>query len=341
MASYHTSFTFLDKNSEDEGLMIVSFEPDYGFVDTFLGMDQIVSDSYNGVKKFFYGNKYNSTATISITVVKKDGTDFSVADNRKILRWLSGNKQASWLDLYERSDGLNKGKPAYCFYGSITSIQQQKLDARVVGVQFTFSSIYPWAYSDVITKTCFVGNGMLAIDTDGAIYKEDEEYGDIPLGFDNGVVYNHNSDKSVTFDKFDDENGVCTIYSDSSGVLDFVNESDDLYTYTNLNLVYENITGTGISITNHTLGEESRITELSPDETVTLGAGQFIVSDIPNKIFGDTFNFVWPRMGPGHNHIVASIIDGEGKGSFKFSYRYPIKIGDCAIDIVNLVCSKK
>jgi hypothetical protein len=63
------------------------------------------------------------------------------------------------------------------------------------------------------------------------------------------------------------------------------------------------------------------------------------VSDIPNKIFGDTFNFVWPRMCPGKNEIIVSTIAGEGKGNFDFSYRYPIKIGDCAVDVDNLIGS--
>lgn len=327
MASYHTSFTFLNKNSVDEGLMIASFEPDSGFVDTFLGMDQVVSDSYNGVKKFFYGNKYNTTATISITVVKVDGTDFSVADNRRILKWLSGNKQASWIDLYEGN------RFAYSFYGSVTAIQQQKLDARVVGIQFDFSSIYPWAYSAPKSFYCYVGHGMLDLDDNGVLIRDDNvNY----LGCDDdGVVYNHYSDPLAAFEETD----AGVVYSDPSVKLHINNQSDDLYTYTNLNLVYRNENGTGISIKNTTLGEETLITEISPNEVITLSAGQFIVSDIPNKIFGDTFNFVWPRMCPGKNEIIVSTIAGEGKGNFDFSYRYPIKIGDCAVDVDNLIGS--
>ena len=115
MSSYHSSFTYLNKNSSGEGFIIAAFEPDSGFVDTFLGMDQITTDSYDGVKKHFYGNKYNTSAEILITLVKFDGTELSMEDNRRVLRWLTGSRKASWLDFYVGD------KLVYSFYGSVTS----------------------------------------------------------------------------------------------------------------------------------------------------------------------------------------------------------------------------
>jgi hypothetical protein len=58
---------------------------------------------------------------------------------------------------------------------------------------------------------------------------------------------------------------------------------------------------------------------------------------VPNKIFGDTFNFVWPRLVPGVNELVVST---NGNGYLDLSYRYPIKIGDCTMDIdaLNYMC---
>jgi len=326
LASYHSSFTYLNKSTINEGLIIASFEPDSGFVDSFLGMDQVISDSYNGVKKFFYGNKYNTTATISITLVKADGSDFSLADNREVLRWLTGTPQASWIDLYEGK------KFVYSFYGSVTSVQQQKLDARVIGIQFTFSSIYPWAYSAPQYFDCYVGNEMLAIDDSGIIYKEGENPDD--LGIDkNGVLYNDDKNEFVAFG----ETVTHAAYSDPAVTLRINNQSDDLYSYINLNLVYKNETGKSISIKNITLDEETLIREIDQNETVTLSSGQFIISSKDGKIFGDTFNFIWPRLCPGENTLVVNTIDGNGKGSFNFSYRYPIKVGDCATDTENLV----
>ena len=96
-------------------------------------------------------------------------------------------------------------------------------------------------------------------------------------------------------------------------------------------MTFTNINSADVFIRNTTLGEETSITGLSDGEVVTLNSGQFILSSIPNKIFGTNFNFVWPRLAPGINDFV---IGGSGVGSVNFSYRYPIKIGDCAIDIM-------
>ena len=324
MSSYHSSFTYLNKNSSGEGFVISSFEPDSGFVDTYLGMDQVVTDSYDGTKKYFYGNKYNSSAEISITLVKFDGSDFSMADNRRVLRWLTGNRQASWLDFYVGD------KLVYSFYGNVTACQQQKLDARVIGIQVTFTSLHPWAWSAPQSFNCYIGEKILEIDSGGSIYNTHEK--DSYFGVTNdGIVYNSNDNEDFSFNISDD--GV--VYNDSSVSLEIDNPSDDLYTLTNLDIEFTNINSTSLTIENLSLGEKAtEITNITPWEVITLNAGQFIISKtFPTKIFGDSFNFVWPKLRPGINKI---IIVGSGKGYVNFTYRYPIKIGDCAIDVEEL-----
>ena len=140
MASYHSSFTYLNKNSAEEGYIIAAFEPDNGFKDTFLGMDQVYENYYDGTKKFLYGTKYNSTATINIALVKADGTDWTIKDNRNALRWLTGARTASWLDFYQ-GDHNELTSFKYSFLGTVTSPQQYKLDGRVIGISFEFASI--------------------------------------------------------------------------------------------------------------------------------------------------------------------------------------------------------
>lgn len=321
MASYHSKFKYLDKFSTDEGLIIASFEPDSGFVDTYLGMDQVIADSYDGTKKFFYGSRYNSTATISITVIKADGTSFSVAENRRLLKWLTGNRRATWLDLYEGDNFL------YSFYGNITSVQQQKLDARIIGIQIVFTSIHPWAWSAPIPFDCEIGQKNLEMDEYGVIYKGGDNQN---LGVDSeGVAFNDSSNPAFAFSI--DEDGV--IYNDIGVTLITENGTDELYSYVNLDMFYTNEISVDeastLTIENLTLNEKSEITEINTGEEIIISAGQFIVSNKPNKVFGDTFNFVWPRLAPGENTIV---INGSGKASVAFTYRYPIKVGDCAMD---------
>lgn len=427
MSSYHSSFGYLGKNSSDEGFRIAAFESDNGEYDTFLSMDQVYTDSNDGTRRNLYGLKYNAVATINITIIKKDGSDLSVADNRRALRWLTGRRQASWLDFYENDTIV------YSFLGSVIDVKQQKMDARVVGLIITFESLHPWAYSTVQPLDTDVGQAMLELNNDRSIYKG----GEAPyLNIDeNGVLYNDDENEHSIFN--DTVEGV--IYNDSSVRLLVDNQTDDLYSYINLDMVYHNINSDILTIYNTTLNEESNITGINDNEVISLSSGQFIVSHqyteivdginqytngifyindenlyreinlpesyadifvkefigdgetmefsgidsnnkdlivqingkinhswsyekesgtisfsyIPkendkievfhkiynlkqntNKIFGDTFNFKWPRLAPGENVI---IIDGLGKGTIKFSYRYPIKIGDCAVDIANII----
>lgn len=328
MSSYHTSFNYLGKNSIiDYSLLITSFDGDSGENDSFLGMEQVYTESYDGTKRNLYGLKYNSVALVKITLVKPDGSDFSVAENRKILKWLTGHRQASWLDLYE-GETL-----AYSFWGSVTNVQQQKMDARVVGIILTFESTTPWAYSAPQKYNCRFGEANLSFDADGSIYKG--TIASSMLGIDeDGVLFNDSQDINATFNIT--TYGV--IYNSDDILLSIDNQSDDLYTYINLNMTYENIagneTGNILTIINETLGETTSIIDISQNEIVTLNSGQFITSSLPNKIFGDKFNFVWPRLAPGINNFK---INGSGKGKVEFTCRYPMKIGDCAVDINNLI----
>ena len=83
--------------------------------------------------------------------------------------------------------------------------------------------------------------------------------------------------------------------------------------------------------------EETKIIGMSDKENILLSSEQFITSDIPNKIFGNNFNFVWPRLAPGMNTFS---ISGSGAANVQFTYRYPMKIGDNTIDVdkLNPIC---
>lgn len=318
MASYHSSFTYNGENSaKDRNLIITTFEPDNGLKETFLSMD-IVSDSYHdGTKRYTYSSRYNATAVITITVIKNDGSDFSLAEVRSNLRWLTGIRVDSWMDMYI-GDSFQ-----YAFLGRITNVQQQKMDARTIGLVITFSSVSPWAYSAPQTFNCDISQ-LLDIYEDGILDKiNDESEG---LGFDNGVVTANSLDDNSYFKI--NNNGV--IYLDNAYRTIIDNQTDDLYTNIYLDIDYVNENSTFFSTKNLTLNEESLIKDIKINEKISVNAKQFIISDIPNKIFGDSFNFVWPRLAPGANSFV---IEGDGRGSAKFTYRYPMKVGDCAMDV--------
>ena len=118
------------------------------------------------------------------------------------------------------------------------------------------------------------------------------------------------------------------------------NETDDLYTPIYLDIEYLNDTCKYLEIKNETTNEITRIDDMQPKDIIYIASKQFITAYTrdqitgelvnQNRIFGDTFNFVWPRLIPGQNNLV---VEGNGNGTVKFSYRFPMKVGDCAMDI--------
>lgn len=314
MSSYHSGFRFLGKDSRDEGWIIASFDPDNGEMDSGLSQEQIYTDSYRGTKRLLYGTKYDSVLTIKITVVKCNGSDFSLSECRKAYRWLTGNPTADWLNLYV-GDVLQ-----YEFLGTIQDVKPYKMDARTVGLVIYFESLSPWAYSPIqITEPC-IFNQVLSVDSDGVVYSESD---DNALKINDTDALDHHTEEFSVL-----SNG--TLYIDNSSTVIIDNETDDLYTDIYLDTVFTNINSDYLSIKNITTGDETIITNMSEKEIITLSASQFIISDLPGKIFGNNFNFVWPRLIPGVNEFV---IYGSGSGSVQFTYRYPIKIGDCAMDV--------
>lgn len=143
MSSYHSAFKYLEKHSYDDFKWhIVHIDnADHGETDTFLATESISTSMYDGTKNLLYGTKYSSNATLQITVMKNDGTDFTLSDTRNALRWLTGAKQNSWLDLYIGDE------VKYRMLGHVQDTKLYKMDARVVGLTIIFESASPYAYS--------------------------------------------------------------------------------------------------------------------------------------------------------------------------------------------------
>lgn len=313
MSSYHSSFTYLNKNSiNDFGWIVVSLDPDNGEMDSGLSQEQVYADSYRGTKRFLYGTKYNSVPVVKITVIKCNGLDFTKNECRSAYRWLTGNPNATWLSLYFGND------LQYEFLGTVQDVKPYKLDARTVALTIYFESISPWAYSSLQTFECSFGQELFVKD---GILHNGNDLNPLKISNDGIISINKISDTGI-------------LYFDNSVLISIDNQTDDLYEYTELNTIFTNNNSDYLSIKNETIDEETIITNMSLNEVITFDAGQFITSDIPNKIFGNNFNFIWPKLAPGINNLV---ISGSGSGSITFTYRYPIKIGDCAIDILDVI----
>lgn len=333
MSSYYPSFSYTSPNGvrynsfKDKNLIVVHFESgDSGEVDTFLGMEPVYSDNAYGTRRFDYGARYKDVAVIRISVMKPNGEDFSVSEVRDFLRWTSGSRKITCLDL---SDIIQDGDEIkevvqYSFFGRITSIYQQKLDSRTVGFVIEHTSISPYAYSPVYTTMCSFKQ-VLSVDDDGALY--DIRYNELPYDEEKDAVVS----ASVAFSVADSD----VVHIDNSTHIRIKNETDDLSDYVYLDTIFNSDTSDHLIIKNKTLYDQSDskdgLTEIAGvhnGETISLGSGQFITSS-SGRMIGNDFNFVWPKLIPGDNHL---IVGGSGEGSVGFTYRHPIKIGDCAID---------
>lgn len=324
----------MGKNSADMGFIVVAFDADNGLTDTYLGMDQIYVDNYNGTKRILYGTKYNNVTTITISIIKNDGTEIDIQDTRKVLRWLTGARKASWLNLYDGDEFQ------YAFLCTNEDVQQYKLDGRTVGFTITFLSISPYAYSDVQNIKCSFGYA-LKIDENGVLFKDQST---LSITEYNGILTN-GTGGAFKLDVGD------IAYIDNRIFLQIDNQSDDLFSYVYMDVKFTNKDSDIFIIQNKTLYESSneadgltQITNVKQNEVITLKSDQFITSSIRME-FGDDFNFIWPKLMPGVNTLViGGDDDGNGSGDVELTYRYPIKIGNFAMNLETsgggLYCSK-
>ena len=271
MSVYHNSFSYLGKNSStDMGWVITHFDDgaDVGETEPFLSTSAIYSESYDGTRRQIHGVKYDSVVETQITVVKQDGTCFGINDNREALRWLTGSRQATWMDLYINDEVKQR------LLGRVSNVSQYKLDARVIGLIITFESVSPYGYSSLQSGTIEV---------------------------------------------------------DNRADIDIECDSDDLYAYIPMNVKFTNLSSDGqLTISNNRIRSEASVISsgLAVNETITLSDNMMITSDNTAKTFGNTFNYKFPKLAAGTNHITV-----KGIGTFSYEYIAPVKLGNIAIDI--------
>lgn len=128
----------------------IAFDEDNGDVDSHLSREAIVSEAYNGTLKRAHSYRWDNDFVTTVTFIKQNYSDFTPEENRKILKWLTGSKNASYLEIYKDDSEVAE----YYILGNWTSVSQQKLgNGRVVGYVAEFESLTPWAFSDIQSVT--------------------------------------------------------------------------------------------------------------------------------------------------------------------------------------------
>ena len=163
MSVYHPIIRFKEKTNYDHELSVSHFDVDSGELDSYLTMEPIYTDTFDGELRNDFGAKYTDVARPVVTFVESDGSNITPYKVRSVLRWLTGSKDVSFMDICD-DDGVS-----VCSYiGRFTDVKLQKIDARVVGIVAYFTSISPFAYSGIkeVKFTVTEEGTAFAIDND-------------------------------------------------------------------------------------------------------------------------------------------------------------------------------
>lgn len=165
MASYaYTIEYFNEYNQNYDCITAISFDGSFNQESSFLSNEPIYSERYDGTR-IDYGTRYTEVAEIIINLVKKDYSDFTNAEKRAILRWLTARKQNSWLKLYDQD-----GEEICEYYGRFTMVEEQTADSSVIGFTCTFTSTHPYAFSPIRdVQQTFVGKEQIIVENDSDV----------------------------------------------------------------------------------------------------------------------------------------------------------------------------
>jgi len=134
-------FIFREKCSIDFDVIVdLCFEGDQGSTDTFLNKEAVSSTIYDGTRYNVHNYKYTENLTPRFTLIKRDYSDFTEYENRKLLAWLTGSNKVEQMVCYKDDSEVI----SFMLFGNITTIEQRKMgNSRVIGYEFEFSHISP------------------------------------------------------------------------------------------------------------------------------------------------------------------------------------------------------
>lgn len=147
----------------------VAFDSDNGAMSSYLNRSAVASESYDGRYKHTHIYKYDELFSPQFTIVKKDFSDFTQEQVRRVLKYLTSTDRPALLEVYY--DGESNIVDWACI-GGWTSIETYKIaNSRTVGFVVQFEAITPFAISDLYTVTKTVSSTadnkiIIEVDTD-------------------------------------------------------------------------------------------------------------------------------------------------------------------------------
>lgn len=128
-------------------ILDVAFDSDNGAVSSYLNRSAVASESHDGRYKNTSSYKYDELFSPQFTIVKKDFSEFTSEQVRRVLKYLTSTDKPALLEVYY--DGDSNVVDWACI-GGWTSIETYKVtNSRTVGIVAKFEAITPYAMSDV------------------------------------------------------------------------------------------------------------------------------------------------------------------------------------------------
>ena len=350
MSSYYPRFKYLGINSQDKNLIVSNLDGgDSGEADTFLGMEPIYTDNASGTQRLDYGAKFSDVAVIKITTIKQDGGDFSVEDTRDCLKWITGSRTTSPLDLVNYTTEEfeeDNNKRTLTDDGKIEcQIENQVEDVFHVYIDKDELSKDKWTF-DKSRKVVIV---------DAELSKGDSiliNYSKIMFTFIGRVTsaWHYKMDArtiGITFEftsispwAYSPVKTVTRKLTGETVSIPLANESDDIDTPIYVKTTFTNTKEKGsLTLINTLTEEKTTLSDLVVNETVVMDTNQMITNpENSARVFGNNFNFVFPCLRR-TNRIEKSednVFSVSGTGDIKFEYVLPIKAGDCVMDAMSI-----
>lgn len=305
-------------------ILDVAFDSDNGATSSYLNRSAVASESYDGRYKNTHGYRYDELFSPQFTIVKKDFSDFTQEEVRKVLKYLTSTDKPALLEVYY--DGASNVVDWACIGGFISIETYKVANSRIVGIVAKFEAITPYAMSDVytVTKTIISTDAItINIDTDDnkPVYPRITiKHGGSVVNIPVGTVLTYLSDMVENTVYF---NGV-TYYWKTE------NSTDPIYFHSST--INPSLSTTSVRFRNtHTdFFNQSRVLDAvvvknnNPTEKIVLdGANKIVSSDSVRRIFGDDFNLQWLELYDGKNEITV-----EGNCEVTLSWREIRKVGE-------------
>jgi hypothetical protein len=303
-----------------------AFDSESGEVSSYLNREAVASESYRGDFRRIHTFKHNEFFTPKFTFIKRDFSDFTSAEYRRLISWLTSKSTTSVLSAYAD----DKENVSWECFGGWTEIQSYKIaNHRTVGVTAVFETTSPWAYSPIkkvahtITNPTIIEIECNTDDWESFVYPK------ITIEQPDNIVVNLTQEMAAKI--FENKNyieGTVYHYNDIYYWCELGN--DGVLSQHRDTVKPQNWFTTSVSLYNETTGTETYIKGNTANETIILdGANKLITTENNDRsVIGNDFAWNWLPLANKTPENPTNKIRVIGNCTITFEWREPIKIGE-------------